>query len=142
MRSEIRLDEDKVVSFRYDLDGGSEARLLSLERGRASETIWASREAEPVFLDVGREDRYYESMELVAAESRSEVVVAVFKLSPGKYKFVPEYMLSKDYLLNRQGVVSDFDPVVRVFVKRNGWQPDLTFYPQTYYGDTINEPVV
>lgn len=141
MRSEVQLDGGEVVSFRYDIGSGGEARLLSLERGRTSETIWASREAEPVFLDVGREDRYYEFMELVAAESHDGIIVAAFKASPGRYKFVPEYMASKDYAFNRQGVVTDFDTVVRVFVKRDGWHPHLTFYPQTFYGDTINEAV-
>lgn len=94
---------------------------------------------ERVLINGGVIDDFYEESKIVSAVKKGNVIVVCFKLSEGRQNVYP--VTTKKFSV-APSVISENDLLVRSFVKSNGkWELYLNFYPQTIFGDTVDESV-
>lgn len=131
-------DHTKLV-HQYESRGGEGLNHLSLvEEGKMIELV---DEALPQRVLINRNylDRFYERAEIVVASKGESAMVVVFRLSPGRQTFYPVH--TKNYGVAPEHI-SKFDYVIKSFIKSDeAWEPYFCFYPQTLYGDTVDESI-
>ena len=141
--SKVELENGAILTFDYSASPADKSRRLTLNSRDRIETVWESNQLEPVVINGYREKGGYEKIKLTGASVEARIIAVVFELTPGRQRLVPAHALDPYFA---GGIIpktrSKRDFLVRVFVRESGlWIPQLSFYPQTFFGDTVDEPI-
>lgn len=134
------LFQDKSkLSHEYKSAGASSLNKLVFVSGEKVSVLHERQSLERVMVNGDFTDKFYEKSEIVSAEKNKDVIVVVFRLSPGHQKLNPVHTKNYGYA---PVTISKNDYLIKSFVKSNeAWEPYLNFYPQTLFGDTVDQSI-
>ena len=141
--SKVELENGTVLTFDCTSSSTEQRRRLILKSGDRKETVWESNQPEPVVVNGYQEKVSYGQVKLAGASVENGMIATAFELTPGWHKSVPAHALDPYF---PGGIIpvarSKRDLLIRVFIRKGGvWSPQLSFYPQTFFGDTVDEPI-
>jgi hypothetical protein len=131
-------DGSKLV-YNYRSDGSETSNKLEFVTSELSVVMQEDELLERVLINGDYTDKFYAQSEIVTAAKNDSVIVVVFKNSPGHQRLSPVHTKNYGIAPNH---ISKNDYLVKSFVKSDGkWESYLSFYPQTLYGDTVDQVI-
>jgi hypothetical protein len=136
------LFQDKSkLSHEYKSAGASSLNKLVFVSGEKVIVLHERQSLERVLVNGDFTDKFYEKSEIVTAEQNKDVIVVVFRLSPGHQTLNPIHTKNYGYA---PVTISENDYLIKSFVRsksNEAWEPHLNFYPQTLFGDTVDQSI-
>lgn len=131
-------DGSKLV-YEYKSDGSDTSNKLEFVTSELSVVFQEDELLERVLINGVYSDKFYAQSEIVTAAKNDSVMVVIFKNSPGHQSLSPVHTKNYGIAPNH---ISKNDYLVKSFIKTSGkWESYLSFYPQTLFGDTVDQEI-